>query len=102
MDPEAIEQLIDSGRDGYEARLAAGQARLEQGDLNLAAEHLRKATDFKPDQTMGWMDLGKALSQSGDDDGAREAWAKGVERAAANGDKQAEKIMGVWLKRLDD
>jgi predicted Zn-dependent protease len=58
MNPEAIEKLIDQGRDGYEARLAAGQARLKGGDLAQAIDHLEKATDFRPDQTMAWQELG--------------------------------------------
>jgi len=101
MNPEAIEKLIDQGRDGYEARLAAGQARLKNGDLEQAIEHLEKATAFKPDQTMAWQELGKALNESGDAGGAREAWLRGLEAARDNGDKQAEKVVGVFLKRLD-
>lgn len=101
MNPEAIEKLIDQGRDGYEARLAAGQARLKGGDLEAAVVHLQKATEFKPGQTTAWQELGKARNQSGDPEGAREAWQQGLEAARVNGDKQAEKMMGVFLKRLD-
>lgn len=99
--PEAIERMIANGRDGYEARLAAGQARLRAGDLNRAIEHLEKALEFKPARTMAWQELGKARQQIGDADGARDAWQRGREVAAVNGDKQAEKVMGVWLRRLE-
>ncbi|NDY95900.1 tetratricopeptide repeat protein [Wenzhouxiangella limi] len=101
MNPEVIEQLIEKGRDGYEARLAAGQARLKAGPLDRAIEHLVRATDFRPDQTMAWQDLGKAYQLGGDAAAARAAWQRGLEAAVANGDKQAEKVMAVWLKRLD-
>ena len=101
MNPEAIEKLIDQGRDGYEARLAAGQARLKNGDLDQAVAHLEKATDFKPEQTMAWQELGKAHNESGDAEAARAAWQRGLEAARANGDKQAEKVIGVFLRRLD-
>lgn len=101
MDPAKIEQLIDQGRDSAEARLAAGQARLKGGDLERAVEHLNKAVEFKPDYATAWQALGRALQQNGDPAGARSAWSKGIEAARANGDKQAEKVMGVWLKRLD-
>lgn len=101
MNPEAIEKLIDQGRDGYEARLAAGQARLKAGDLDEAIAHLQKATAFKPEQTMAWQELGKACNEAGYTDRAREAWETGLEAARTNGDKQAEKMMGVFLKRLD-
>jgi Flp pilus assembly protein TadD len=101
VDPEIIEKMIVGGRDSYEARLAAGQARLKLGDVELAIEHLEKATDHKPDQTMAWQELGRALKESGQPEAARTAWQRGVEVATANGDKQAEKVMQVWLKRLD-
>ncbi len=101
MNPEAIEKLIDQGRDGYEARLAAGQARLKNCDLEQAIAHLKRATAFKPEQTMAWQELGKALNESGDADGARDAWQRGLEAARVNGDKQAEKVIGVFLRRLD-
>ena len=101
MNPEAIEKLIDQGRDGYEARLAAGQARLKNGDLEEAIAHLEKATGFRPEQTMAWQELGRARNDSGDKDGARAAWQCGLETARTNGDKQAEKVIGVFLRRLD-
>lgn len=101
MNPEVIEKLIKQGRDGYEARLAAGQARLKAGDLEQARVHLEKATGFKPDQSMAWQELGKACHDAGDSEAARHAWQQGLEAARANGDKQAEKVMAVFLKRLD-
>jgi len=101
MDPKAIEELIDQGRDSYEARLAAGQARLKAGDFDRAIEHLRRATDHKSGQTMAWQELGKGLKETGQPDAARQAWERGLEAARANGDKQAEKVLSVWLKRLD-
>lgn len=101
MNPEVIENMIAAGRDSYEARLAAGQARLKLGDIDRARAHLQQATDLKPAQTMAWQELGRACREGGDSTGARAAWQRGVEVAAANGDKQAEKVMTVWLKRLD-
>lgn len=101
MDPNAIEKLIDQGRDSYEARLAAGQARLKAGDLPEAVAHLEKATGHRPGQTMAWQELGKALKDLGRAEAARGAWEKGLEAARTNGDKQAEKVMTVFLKRLD-
>jgi len=101
MNPKAIEKLIDQGRDSYESRLAAGQARLKAGDLPEAVVHLEKATGHKPEQTMAWQELGKALRELGRPEAARSAWSKGLDAARANGDKQAEKVMAVFLRRLD-
>jgi|SRR6056297_3188371 len=101
MNPEAIEALIEKGRDGYEARLAAGQARRAAGDLERAAAHFRVATEHASSRTAAWQELGRCLSELGDPDGARSAWEQGRSAARANGDKQSEKVIGVWLKRLD-
>ncbi|NBD96312.1 MAG: tetratricopeptide repeat protein [Gammaproteobacteria bacterium] len=101
MKPEIIEDMIAKGRDSYEARLAAGQARLRADEPERAIEHLRKALEFKPGQTMAWQELGKACKQVGDVDAARDAWRRGLEVAVSNGDKQAEKVMRVWLRRIE-
>ncbi|MGK7296685.1 MAG: tetratricopeptide repeat protein [Candidatus Wenzhouxiangella sp. M2_3B_020] len=100
MNPEILEKLIDNGRDSYEARLAAGQARLKGGDLAEAIAHFRAATAFKPEHTMAWQELGKGLEANGEPGEAQAAWERGIAAARANGDKQAEKVIGVWLKRL--
>lgn len=101
MNPEAIEKLIENGRDSYEARLAAGQARLKHGDVERAIHHFRAATSLGPEHTTGWQELGKALEANGEYAVAREVWQRGLAAARANGDKQAEKVIGVWLRRLD-
>lgn len=100
MNPEQLEKLIKHGRDTAEARLAAGQARLANGELDAAVEHLTKAVAHKPGYAAAWQSLGQARLQAGDDSGARTAWEKGIEAARAAGDKQAEKVMSVRLRRL--
>lgn len=104
MNPETLEALIAGGRDNYEARLAAGQARRASGDLDRAIEHLNAATVHRPDRTTAWQALGACYHDRGhadDREQARLAWNQGLAAAKANGDKQAEKVMGVWLRRLD-
>ncbi|NCO20081.1 MAG: tetratricopeptide repeat protein [Gammaproteobacteria bacterium] len=100
MDPRSIERLIERGRDDYTARLAAGQARLTRGDLQLAIKHLLRAVEHDPEQSIAWQWLGKARLQGDDSEGAADAWRRGIEAAERRGDKQAEKVMRVWLRRL--
>ena len=104
MNPEAIaqasEKMIEKGRDSYESRLAAGQARLKLGQFEKAIEHLARATEHQPAQTMAWQELGKACERTGDFSRAKTAWQTGLAAAQKNGDKQAEKVLSVWLKRL--
>lgn len=101
MNPEAIEKLIDEGRDSAEARLAAGQARLKAGNVERALEHLEKAVEFKPDYAVAWQLLGKALNEQDRTEEARSAWETGREVARERGDKQVEKVLDVWLRRLN-
>ena len=101
MNPEAIEKLIDNGRDNYESRLAAGQARMKQKDFDQAIAHFQQATILKPELTVAWQELGRALECNGEPEAARTIWEKGIDAARANGDKQAEKVMQVWIRRLD-
>lgn len=101
MNPEAIEAMIERGRDSYPARLAAGQARLKAGEPAQAAEHFRKALAFDGQQSVAWQGLGQACKALDDLDGAHDAWTRGVEVASRRGDKQAEKVMTVWLRRLE-
>ncbi|AKS40708.1 L-threonylcarbamoyladenylate synthase [Wenzhouxiangella marina] len=101
MDPTVIERMIEQGRDSYEARLAAGQARLKQGEAERAREHLQVATRLAPDKTMAWQVLGEALKALDELPAAARAWMRGIEVARGNGDQQAEKVMTVWLKRID-
>lgn len=98
---ERIEKLIEQGRDGYEARLAAGQARLGNGDVERAIEHLQEAVAFDAGRSMAWQLLGKALLANDEPEAARSAWQRGLQTARAAGDKQVEKTIGVFLKRLD-
>ncbi|GAB4167536.1 MAG: hypothetical protein Kow0020_00500 [Wenzhouxiangellaceae bacterium] len=101
MDPERIEALIDAGRDDATARLAAGQAWLGAGQPGRAVAHLRRAVELAPELSAGWQWLGKACLDSGDTAGARTAWERGIEVAASRGDRQAQRVMQVWLRRLD-
>lgn len=101
MNPELIEKMIADGRDSYEARLAAAQARLKAGDVEQAAEHFGQATQFKPGHTAAWQGLGQAWDELGRLDDCRAAWQRGLEVARDNGDVQAEKVLTVWLKRLN-
>ncbi len=100
MNPEAIEQLIARGRDSAEARLAAGQARFKSGELNAAVAHFEKALEFRPDYSAAWQWLGKAFEQQGHTDQAQQSWERGLAVAQARGDKQVEKVLAVWLRRI--
>jgi predicted Zn-dependent protease len=89
-------------RDGALLRFSLGNALLEQGDHVAAAEELRRALLFDANYSAAWKLLGKACLATGDTTGAAGAWRQGIEVARARGDKQAEKEMTVFLRRVDN
>jgi len=91
----------DGPRDGALLRFALGNALLSAGDTTAAAEELRRAVEFDAGYTAAWKLLGKAALALSDSATAGDAWKKGIEAAQKHGDKQAEKEMAVFLRRLD-
>jgi predicted Zn-dependent protease len=87
-------------RDGALLRFSLGNALLGAGDAAGAAIELKQAVVFDPAYSAAWKLLGKACLALDDKAGAAEAWRQGIAVAQARGDKQAEKEMTVFLKRL--
>jgi predicted Zn-dependent protease len=88
-------------RDGALLRFSLGNALLGIGDAAAAAQELRRAVEFDPRYSAAWKLLGKACLAVDDRDGAAAAWRQGIEAARERGDKQAEKEMGVFLRRVE-
>jgi Tfp pilus assembly protein PilF len=88
-------------RDGALLRFSLGNALLGAGDATAAAEELRQAVVFDPSYSAAWKLLGKACLALDDKPGAAEAWRQGIAVAQTRGDKQAEKEMTVFLRRLE-
>ncbi|QAU24711.1 tetratricopeptide repeat protein [Dyella sp. M7H15-1] len=88
-------------RDGALLRFSLGNALLEQGDHVAAVEELRRAVSFDPHYSAAWKLLGKACLAHGDTSSAANAWRQGIDIARERGDKQAEKEMTVFLRRIE-
>ena len=97
---ESFEKMLSQGRDNPLLRFSLGSEYLKSGNCMQAAVHLRAAVSQDSAYSAAWKLLGKALAQSNDFDGAREAYLQGITAAEAKGDKQAAREMGVFLKRL--
>jgi len=98
---ESLEKMLAQGIDNPLLRFGLGKGYLDAGDAPRAVEHLQRCVEFDPNYSAAWKLLGKALQAAGDTDGARQAWTLGLEAARRHGDRQAEKEMAVFLKRLD-
>lgn len=97
----SLEKMLDGPRDGALLRFSLGNEYLHAGDPARAGECFREATRRDPNYSAAWKALGKALAESGDTPGARDAYAQGIAVAEARGDIQAAKEMQVFARRLD-
>ena len=101
MTIESLEKLLGKGMDNALLRFGLGKGYLDAGDFARAAEHFQHCVAFDANYSAAWKLLGQALNKQGLPVEAREAWNQGLRAAQAKGDKQAEKEIGVFLKRLD-
>ena len=100
MDIETLLRLVGTPRDSAMLRLTLARLLSDRGDLAAAAAHLEAALAMDAGYTAAWKELGKVRQKNADPAGAAEAWRQGIDKARANGDKQAEKEMAVFLRRL--
>ncbi|MDZ4730873.1 MAG: tetratricopeptide repeat protein [Xanthomonadales bacterium] len=101
MDITALESMLKNGRDSAMLRLSLAGALQQSGDLTAALNHLQSAVEQDPNYTAAWKALGKLHLELEDKAAARLAWQKGIAVALQRGDKQAQKEMQVFVKRLD-
>lgn len=103
MPADAIEKLramCGGPRDGALLRMSMANALLAQGDTAAAIAELREALRFEAGYSAAWKLLGKTLAETGDTAAAIDAYQSGIAAAVRRGDKQAEKEMTVFLRRL--
>lgn len=98
---QRLEAMLAKGTDNMLLRFSLGKAYAEQDCFREAETHLRAALAFDPAYSVAWKWLGKACLGRGDKAGARAAWESGLKAAQARGDKQVEKELLVFIKRLD-
>jgi tetratricopeptide (TPR) repeat protein len=91
---------LDGPRDGALLRYSLGQALLETGERAEALTQLQRAVSMDAAYSAAWKLLGKALLADEQPEAAADAWRHGLEAAQRRGDKQAEKEMQVFLRRL--
>lgn len=96
----SLEKLIGTPRDGALLRYSLGSEYLKAGDKARAIEQLREAVRRDPDYSAAWKLLGRALADADETAQALEAWTQGIEAARRKGDRQAEKEMTVFARRL--
>lgn len=97
----SLEKLLGTPRDGALLRFSLGSEYLKGGDAAKAADHLREAVTRDPEYSAAWKLLGRALTETGRASEALETYRSGILAAHRKGDKQAEKEMTVFARRLE-
>ena len=96
-----FEKMLAAGKDGALLRYSLGNEYLKANEPARAAEQLARAVAQDPKSTAAWKLYGKALVASGRNADALAAWREGIAVAVARGDKQAEKEMTVFARRIE-
>jgi Tfp pilus assembly protein PilF len=97
----SLEKLLGTPRDGALLRYSLGLEHAKAGDAARAAGYFRDAVQRDPLYSAAWKALGKALSDSNLPAEALQAYRQGIEAAREKGDRQAEKEMTVFARRLE-
>jgi predicted Zn-dependent protease len=96
-----LEKLLGTPRDGALLRYSLGMEYLKLEETAKAVGYLRDAVSKDPGYSAAWRTLGKALDGAGETQGALAAYRDGIAAAQAKGDKQAEKEMTVFARRIE-
>jgi len=96
-----FERMLAAGKDSALLRFSLGNENLKGGDAQASVDHLQRAVEMDPNYTAAWKLLGKARDAAGDRAGALAAYRRGIEVARTRGDKQAEKEMSVFARRIE-
>ncbi len=97
----SLEKLLGTPRDGALLRYSLGVEYAKTSDHARAAQYFRDAVTRDPEYSAAWKALGRALAETGSQAEAIEAYTRGIEAARAKGDRQAEKEMTVFRRRLE-
>jgi Tfp pilus assembly protein PilF len=98
---ESLEKLLGTPRDGALLRFSLGLEYSKLANAEKATEYLRQAVARDPGYSAAWRALGKALESAGQPAEALDAYRSGIAAAQKKGDKQTEKEMTVFARRIE-
>jgi len=97
----SFERILASGKDSALLRFSIGNEYAKLGDWIPAAEALAKAVALDAEFTAAWKLYGRALQETGRPHDALAAYRAGIDVARRKGDRQAEKEMVVFARRIE-
>ena len=97
----SFERMLAAGKDSALLRYSIANEHAKAKDWPPAAASLARAVALDPDYTAAWKLYGRALLETGQPQAALDAYRKGIDVAQRKGDRQAEKEMTVFARRIE-
>ena len=98
---DRLEAMLEAGRDDAMLRFGLGSAYFNEGDMTGAIPHLEACIRQDPDYSAAYKLLGRAWFELDDLERAASVYREGLPVAEKKGDKQSQKEMQVFLKKID-
>jgi len=96
-----FERMLASGKDSALLRYSIGNEHVKAGDFGAAIEALEQAVTLDATYTAAWKLYASALEHAGRHAEALDAYRRGIVVARQRGDRQAEKEMTVFARRIE-
>ena len=96
-----FERMLASGRDSALLRYSIGNEYVKARDFSAAIDALSQAVEQDATYTAAWKLFAHALEQVGRHADALDAYRRGIVVARQKGDRQAEKEMTVFARRIE-
>jgi Tfp pilus assembly protein PilF len=97
----SFERMLATGKDSALLRYSMGNEYAKAADWTAAAIALRHAVALDPNYTAAWKLYALALEHEGRPTEALDAYRSGIDVAKRKGDRQAEKEMTVFARRIE-
>ncbi|CAN5277719.1 hypothetical protein BH24ACT19_BH24ACT19_10500 [soil metagenome] len=98
---EMFRKLLERDPENPMVLYSLGNELFKEKKYPEAREHLSRAVENKPDYSVAYRMLGRALYELGEDAEARRVFDEGREVAERNGDLQTVKEIDVFVRRLE-
>jgi len=98
---ETFRRLLQRDPDNPMVLYSLGNELFKEANFEEARVHLKKAVENKPDYSVAYRTLGRALYELQENEEARRVFEQGRQIAHDNGDLQTVKEIDVFMKRLE-
>lgn len=100
MTTDKLEQMLAEGKDSPLLRFGLGNAYCAKKNFVQAAIHFEACVKQEPEYSAAWKMLGRSRMSTGQSKEAQAAFEHGLAAAIKKGDKQTEREIQTFMKKL--